>query len=58
MPHTNITQEVQKVYTKQQPSEAVFVDPGETIDGHAIRVLQVTPEDKPAKKSKAKDADK
>lgn len=44
MPHTNVTEEVQKVYTKQNPSEAVFVQPGETIEGEALRCLQVAPQ--------------
>lgn len=47
MPHTNITAQRQKVYTKQNPSEFVFVEPGDTIQEEALRVLPVEPEPKP-----------
>lgn len=45
MPHTNITGTPQKVYTKQDPANFVIVEPGETIEGEAMRCLQITPQE-------------
>lgn len=39
MPHTNITDARQKVYTKQ--GNIHFVEPGDTINEEVIRVLDV-----------------
>lgn len=41
MPHTNVSTEPQKVFTKQRPKEPMLVMPGETISGEAMRTAAI-----------------
>ncbi len=41
MPHTNITNQLQRVRTKQNPDKEQLVKPGDTINEEAITCVQV-----------------
>lgn len=53
--HTNDTNNRQKVYVKGQDG-FVFLEPGESVDGEAERVLDVAPEPERENDGKADNA--